>query len=78
MESLKENELLINGKNVDELFASLEKLYEYAVDHKCEPGMKATADCPVCGAKATMTYAFSPYNEHLRASCSACGIAIMQ
>lgn len=78
MEMLKDDEVLINGKSAREIFAGIDKLYEYVKEHKSEPGRKMTADCPICGAKDAMTYAFSPYNEHLRVSCSACGIAIMQ
>lgn len=68
---------LDDGRTID-LLAGMDRLFAYAVEHKCEPGIKQIIDCPICGKKAAMAYTFSAYNGHLRARCSACRTGVME
>ncbi len=56
----------------------IDKLHAIVAEQKSEPGKKQIIDCPICGAKAAMTYVLSPYNGHLHAGCTVCRVSIMQ
>ena len=68
---------LDDGRTVD-VTQGIDKLHAIVKAQKTEPGVKQTMDCPICGAKASMTYVLSPYNGHLHAGCSRCQVTIMQ
>ena len=76
MEMLKENEVMINGNSMDVFFSEIEKFRAKSSDQ--EASKMSTTDCPFCGAKAAMSYVFSPANGHVHASCAVCHIAIVQ
>ena len=68
---------LDDGRTVD-VTRGIDKLHAIVKAQKMEPGVKQTMDCPICGAKASMTYVLSPYNGHLHAGCSWCQVTVMQ
>ena len=66
-----DNRVIDVTKGIDKLHVIIDK-------QKNEPGKRQTIDCPICGAKAAMTYVLSPYNGHLHAGCTVCRVSIMQ
>ena len=80
MERMAEAEkiTLAVGNKVIDVTKGIDRLHVLLGEQKSEPGKRQTIDCPICGAKAAMTYVLSPYNGHLHAGCTACHVSIMQ
>ncbi len=80
MERMAEAEkmTLAVGNKVIDVTKGIDKLHVLLEEQKNEPGKRQTIDCPICGAKAAMTYVLSPYNGHLHAGCTVCRVSIMQ
>ena len=80
MERMAEAEkiTLAVGYKVIDVTKGIDRLHVLLEEKKNEPGKRETVDCPICGAKAAMTYVFSPYNGHLHAGCTVCRVSIMQ
>ena len=80
MERMAEAEkiTLAVGNKVIDVTKGIDRLHVLLEEQKSEPGKRQTIDCPICGAKAAMTYVFSPYNGHLHAGCTVCRVSIMQ
>ena len=80
MERMAEAEkiTLAVGNKVIDVTKGIGRLHVLLEEQKSEPGKRQTIDCPICGAKAAMTYVLSPYNGHLHAGCTVCRVSIMQ
>ena len=80
MEKMAEAEriTMMVGNKVIDVTKGIDRLHVLLEEKKNEPGKRETIDCPICGAKAAMTYVLSPYNGHLHARCTACHVSIMQ
>ncbi len=70
--------LSLNDGRVIDVTGGLDRLFAYVSEHNDDPGKKMTIDCPICGAKSSMTYVLSPHNNHLHAGCSVCKVSIME
>ncbi len=80
MEKMAEAEsiTMMVGNKVIDVIKGIDRLHVLLEEKTNEPGKRETIDCPICGAKAAMTYVFSPYNGHLHAGCTVCQVSIMQ
>ena len=80
MERMAEAEkiTLAVGNKVIDVTKGIDRLHVLLEEQKSEPGKRQIIDCPICGAKAAMTYVLSPYNGHLHAGCTVCRVSIMQ
>lgn len=78
LENVEKVTMTIDDGKIIDFTAGMDLLLAYVAEHKCEPGKERTIDCPICGKRCAMTYTFSAYNGHLRASCTGCHTGILE